>query len=215
MQGYCPTAATPIRFINGVCNLFLHPSSSRFWFPVLKANPDLAAVESWIRFLGKMWMSEFSMKQGSCLPFFGAALKVSHPSYIVDVSVLVHAPWSFWAWPDFPAWPQISLRSSNTHLVFWTLADYHPLSLLAILVQLLWACLYSWGHSPASFVVSAPSSPSHLENKQPCFSLTALSDNLNYLPFNILLFLLFSTSKLSFLLFLCSTGFADFSPLQS
>lgn len=41
VQHYCPTAATPVRFINGVCKVFLHPSLPGLWLPVLKANSNL------------------------------------------------------------------------------------------------------------------------------------------------------------------------------
>lgn len=75
-----------LRCTNGFCNLFLHPSFPGFWLPVRKANSDL--MQQWnlgSRLLGKMWMSEFWMKQGSGLPLLGAGLRVSRPSYITDV----------------------------------------------------------------------------------------------------------------------------------
>lgn len=112
VQGYCPTDATPIRFINGACNLFLQPSFPGFWLPVLKASSDIMWNESWIRFLGKMWMSEFWMKQSFWSPFVWSSVE--------GFLSKLHC-WCVCAWSrnpfilslacglDFPAWPQISL----------------------------------------------------------------------------------------------------------
>lgn len=206
-----------LRCTNGFCNLFLHPSFPGFWLPVLKANSDL--MQQWnlgSRLLGKMWLSVFWMKQGSGLPLLGAGLRVSCPSYIIDVSVPNHVPCSFWAWPINLAF-QLDLRSPLSpwaYLVFWTLDGLpSPVLLcysrsvtvgLPVLVRAQ-PCQFCYLNSQFSFP-SAEEPPLLLPNS----TLRQPSQIIYF--FNTPFFLIF-LNKQAVLFTLCSTGFADFSPL--